>query len=256
MEKVSSDYITHIKNPEDVLYLRTKLLNVNMRLFKTSGEYKKLILQACNYIKFLALTEMKGYKKPHGMSAANAGISWNIIGIVVNRGKSGERCDIMINPEITEYFGDVIEASTNCGSLTLSEPITIKRHSKCRVRYYDIDGRKYHSEFNRLQRSLTIQHEVDHNNGVLIIDYQNENIPEYVIKRANAVIARIAFIDQYDIRSDTTLESLGLDSLDEVELIMDLEKEFSIHIRDEDVETLTTADALYKYIANRILNLK
>ena len=44
------------------------------------------------------------------------------------------------------------------------------------------------------------------------------------------------------------VEDLGADSLDTVELIMQLEEEFSIEIPDEDAETITTVGAALDYI--------
>lgn len=103
--KTHSDYITHISNPEDVIYLKTEHFPVNMRLFNTSPGYKAIILQQCSYIRSLCLEEKKGYKKLHGMSSANAGLSFNIIGVTRNRNQVGEYCQIMINPKIISYGG-------------------------------------------------------------------------------------------------------------------------------------------------------
>ncbi len=47
------------------------------------------------------------------------------------------------------------------------------------------------------------------------------------------------------------VDDLGADSLDTVELIMQLEEEFSIEIPDEDAETLTTVGAVIDYIENQ-----
>lgn len=167
-----SDYITHIDNDEDKVYLKTKHFPVNMRLFNTSKQYKEIILQQCNYIKELCLDTKDGYKKPHGMSSANAGLSFNIIGITRNRNKENEFCEIMINPIIIEYSGDIITSNSNCGSLTLDRPIEIKRHTLINVLYYDEFGIKSYGWYDRKQGSLTIQHEIDHNNGILITDRQ------------------------------------------------------------------------------------
>ena len=41
---------------------------------------------------------------------------------------------------------------------------------------------------------------------------------------------------------------LGVDSLDKIETFVELEKEFSIRIPDEDAEKLTTVGALINYI--------
>ena len=44
------------------------------------------------------------------------------------------------------------------------------------------------------------------------------------------------------------INDLGADSLDQVELIMELEEEFSIEIPDEDAENITTVSAAVEYI--------
>ena len=44
------------------------------------------------------------------------------------------------------------------------------------------------------------------------------------------------------------VDDLGADSLDTVELIMQLEEEFGIEIPDEDAETITTVEAAVNYI--------
>ncbi len=47
------------------------------------------------------------------------------------------------------------------------------------------------------------------------------------------------------------VDDLGADSLDTVELIMQLEEEFGIEIPDEDAETITTVGAAVNYIENK-----
>ena len=44
------------------------------------------------------------------------------------------------------------------------------------------------------------------------------------------------------------MDDLGADSLDTVELIMELEEEFGIEIPDEDAEKITTVSAAVNYI--------
>lgn len=167
-----SDYITHINNEEDLVYLKSKHFPVNMRLFRTSQQYKDIILQQCQYINDLCLAKADGYKLPHGMSSANVGLAFNIIGIAFNRGTDKARCLIMINPEITYYSKEKTVTSSNCGSLTLKEPINIQRSTEIRVSYYQIDGSFMKNvKFIRETGAFTIQHEVDHNLGILITDY-------------------------------------------------------------------------------------
>lgn len=168
--KKHTDYITHINNDEDRVYLKTKHFPVNMRLFKTSPEYKEIILQQCKYISSLCLEEKEGYKKPHGMSSANAGLAFNIIGITRNRGKENEFCEIMINPIVVAVSKEATTSFSNCGSLTLDRTIPVVRYNYIEVKYYDINGILYTKEFGRNSNGFTIQHEIDHNLGILITD--------------------------------------------------------------------------------------
>lgn len=164
------DCITHIDNNEDLVYLRTTHFPVNMRLFRTSPRYRDLILHHCKYIEELCLEEKPGYKKPHGMSSANAGLAFNIIGITKNRGLPGEYCQIMINPQIIMDSSETEVALSNCGSLTLPAPIEVRRYKEIKVRYFDVNGDLHTQDFTRDTGGFTIQHEIDHNNGILITD--------------------------------------------------------------------------------------
>jgi hypothetical protein len=165
-----SDHITHIDNKEDVPFLKNKLFDVNMRLFNSSVGYKGVIEVICNRLQWLALNKFDGYTLPYGISGANAGIPFNIIGIVRNRGEFDAKCIIMINPKIEAYFGEIVETESNCGSIRLLNKIKVKRSSEVLVSYFGMDGKKVTKKFGRDEGSFTIQHEVDHNNGILITD--------------------------------------------------------------------------------------
>ncbi|MHA6160477.1 acyl carrier protein [Pseudomonas sichuanensis] len=59
-------------------------------------------------------------------------------------------------------------------------------------------------------------------------------------------------VDQVDVKNESSFaDDLGADSLDSVELIMELEEAFEIEIPDEDAEKLTTVQAVIDYIAER-----
>lgn len=168
------NYLTYIDNAEDLPFLKTKLFDVNMRLFKSSSEYKEVILTCCKHIEFLARTTFEGYKKPHGMSGANAGIPFNIISIVRNRGKINEYLETMINPKITWSSAPrfTTEVESNCGSIRLKKPIKVKRANTIWLNYYDKNGDYIQGYRYREDCGFTIAHEVDHNLGILITDKQ------------------------------------------------------------------------------------
>ena len=166
-----SDFCTHIKNLEDKDILTRQLFDVNMRLFETSKEYREIIVSTCQYLTWLSKTPKEGYKNPHGFSGANAGIPFNII--AVNRGNT----DIMINPKILKSYGTKIESESNCGSLTLEKPIKIIRDEFIDIEYFTIAGnKKIEKKIGRGQGGLTIQHEIQHNLGILITDKSLEKV--------------------------------------------------------------------------------
>jgi acyl carrier protein len=49
-----------------------------------------------------------------------------------------------------------------------------------------------------------------------------------------------------------SLEDLGLDSLDELELVMELEDEFEFEIPDEDASNFKTVDQVVIYITEKL----
>lgn len=59
-------------------------------------------------------------------------------------------------------------------------------------------------------------------------------------------------IDRERITSATTFKELGADSLDTVELVMELEEEFDINIPDDEAEKIrTVADAIRAILRRR-----
>ena len=63
--------------------------------------------------------------------------------------------------------------------------------------------------------------------------------------------ARTLELDIDDIRPDSTFESLGIDSLDVVEMIMDLESELGVELEMED-QKITTIQELADFIESKL----
>jgi peptide deformylase len=77
------------------------------------------------------------------------------------------RLEVYINPEILESKGE-IDYEEGC----LSVPgvySCVKRHEQLLVRYQDLDGSFHEVETHGL-RSIALQHELDHLNGVVFTD--------------------------------------------------------------------------------------
>ena len=62
------------------------------------------------------------------------------------------------------------------------------------------------------------------------------------------IIDQLSISDEDMITLETTLEDLGADSLDLVEVIMAIEDEFDVQIKDEDLESIKSVGDLINYI--------
>ncbi len=72
-------------------------------------------------------------------------------------------------------------------------------------------------------------------------------------EKISEVIADKLGVEPSKITPDAKfIEDLGADSLDTVELIMQLEDEFNLEIPDEEAEKLTTVGAVVEYIDSQI----
>ncbi len=74
-------------------------------------------------------------------------------------------------------------------------------------------------------------------------------VEDEIAQRVKKIIEEQLMVDESEITDDATfIEDLGADSLDVVEMIMELEDEFGIEIPDEEAEKLTTVGEAIEYI--------
>ena len=70
-----------------------------------------------------------------------------------------------------------------------------------------------------------------------------------IAEKVKAIIVEKLSVDAADVREDASFTNdLGADSLETVELMMDLEKEFNITIHEEESEKLSTVGDGIAYI--------
>lgn len=62
------------------------------------------------------------------------------------------------------------------------------------------------------------------------------------------IIAQKLSIDKSKVTINATLQDLGADSLDIVEIIMKIEEQFNIEINDEKAEELKNVEDVVKYV--------
>lgn len=76
---------------------------------------------------------------------------------------------ILINPEITWESDELNTYDEGCLSIPeIYEPVT--RPKLVRMSYLDADGKQHEDEFDELY-ATAVQHELDHLDGILFIDY-------------------------------------------------------------------------------------
>jgi peptide deformylase len=92
-----------------------------------------------------------------------------------------KRPHVFINPEI--LTGSDARKSYNEGCLSIPEQYAeIERPDTVRARWLDADGKSHEGEFDGLM-SVCLQHEVDHLNGVLFIDYLSRLKRDMIVKK-------------------------------------------------------------------------
>lgn len=103
--------------------------------------------------------------------------------VVMDLSKDGEPNDpiVMINPEILKYSDDTVTTEEGC--LSIPEIYyDVERPAEVTVRYTDLDGKTVERDAkDRL--AICIQHELDHLDGVLYIDYLSRLKRDRVLKK-------------------------------------------------------------------------
>ena len=71
-----------------------------------------------------------------------------------------------------------------------------------------------------------------------------------ILERVKSIIVDRLGVEEAEIKLEASFkEDLGADSLDVVELVMELEDEFDMEISDEDAEKMNTVGDVVNYIA-------
>ncbi|HEV2601909.1 MAG TPA: acyl carrier protein [Candidatus Babeliales bacterium] len=71
------------------------------------------------------------------------------------------------------------------------------------------------------------------------------------LEKIITIIAQELKIEKTVVTHDVTLESLGADSIDIVQIIMRLEEQFGIEINDEDAEKMQSLSDIAAYVQAR-----
>lgn len=125
-----------------------------------------------------------------GLAAIQIAEPKRIVTIDLARKEEPKKPVVLINPEIVWRSDEVSVYEEGC--LSIPEYYEeVERPAKCRVRYLDLDGKAQELDCEGLMATC-VQHEVDHLNGVLFIDYLSRLKRERVIKKFTKAAKREA----------------------------------------------------------------
>jgi peptide deformylase len=116
-----------------------------------------------------------------GLAAPQIGEMKRIV--VMDLAKEGEDPApiVMINPEILKFSDETVVTEEGC--LSIPELYyDVERPAEVTVRYTDLDGKTVERDAND-RLAICIQHELDHLDGVLYIDYLSRLKRDRVLKK-------------------------------------------------------------------------
>ena len=116
-----------------------------------------------------------------GLAAVQIGVLKRIVVIDIPKEKEKKNPIFLINPEIVYKSKKTTIYEEGCLSLP-NYFAEIERPAECQIEYLDYDGKKKEMKVDGLLATC-IQHEVDHLNGVLFIDYLSKLKKDMVIKK-------------------------------------------------------------------------
>ena len=116
-----------------------------------------------------------------GLAAVQVGVLKRLIVIDISKNKEKKNPLFLINPEIVSKSNKTSIYEEGCLSLP-GYFAEIERPAECKVEYLDYDGKKSEMNANGLLATC-IQHEVDHLNGVLFIDYLSKLKKDMIVKK-------------------------------------------------------------------------
>lgn len=115
-----------------------------------------------------------------GLAATQIGVNLRVVTVDTSSADEEIAPFAMVNPEILESEGTV-KWREGCLSVP-GEYEEVKRSAKVRVRFLDRDGKQVEMEATDLT-AVCIQHECDHLDGVLFVDYLSSLKREMIKKR-------------------------------------------------------------------------
>ena len=116
-----------------------------------------------------------------GLAAVQVGILKRLVVIDISKGEEKKKPIFLINPQIIHQSKKTSVYEEGCLSLP-GQFAEIERPAECTIKYIDYNGKEKDLKADGLLATC-IQHEVDHLNGILFIDYLSKLKKDMIIKK-------------------------------------------------------------------------
>ena len=170
----------------DIVYYGDPILRKKCNSIKKFDELDIIIGQM-----FDSMYEEEGI----GLAANQVGLDMNLFIIDITHTEEEEDTYVFINSEIMGFSGQETEYQEGCLSLP-GIALEVIRPENVILKYQTIDQKWHQNEFSGLM-SRAIQHEIDHLNGVFIVDRISES-------------EKIKYQNQLRILEDNTKKKIGI----------------------------------------------
>jgi peptide deformylase len=145
------------------------LLDDDPGLRGVSEEVKEVTPELKKFALDMATT--MAYNNGVGLAAPQVGKKIRLIVFDTTFAEDDGKLGIMFNPEVINKSGE-IQIAEGCLSLPGRQTV-VKRARSIRVSYMNSDGHKGYTDLDGVA-AIVVQHEIDHLNGVLMIDYERQ----------------------------------------------------------------------------------
>ena len=116
-----------------------------------------------------------------GLAALQVGVLRRLIVMDPAKDEAPKSPLVMVNPEMLERSEEMRTHEEGCLSIP-DFTAEIERPARTRVSYIDREGKKREAELEGIWSTL-VQHEIDHLNGVLFIDYLSRLKRDMVVRK-------------------------------------------------------------------------
>ena len=116
-----------------------------------------------------------------GLAAIQVGILKRLVVIDISKEEEKKKPIFLINPQIIHQSKNTSVYEEGCLSLR-GQFAELERPAECTIKYIDYNGKEKELKSDGLLATC-IQHEVDHLNGILFIDYLSKLKKDMIIKK-------------------------------------------------------------------------